>query len=138
MTQQSRLRINAVVNEIERACAFVSINAREAGMDDESIYRCYLSVEEICTNIIEHGYHFEGQGRSIEIVCRRDERWFTIIVIDDAPAFNPLQQEDPDPKAPLMQRPSGGWGIYFVKKFMDRIEYRYCQQRNCLIISKRL
>jgi serine/threonine-protein kinase RsbW len=138
MDHESRLSINAVVEDIENACAFVSSKAREAGMDDEAVYRCYLSVEEVCTNIIEHGYHYAGGGSQIELLCRYSKLWFTIVIIDDAPLFNPLSRIDPDPSAPLMQRPSGGWGIYFVKKFMDQVEYCHCNNRNHLIIRKRL
>jgi serine/threonine-protein kinase RsbW len=138
MTQASQLTINATMDEIEHACVFVSVQAREAGMDEESVYRCYLSVEEACTNIIEHGYHCEGHEKQIEVRCRHTRHWFTIIIMDDARPFNPLSRADPDPSAPLMQRSGGGWGIYFVKKFMDRVEYCYRDNRNHLIISKRL
>lgn len=138
MMPESRISINAVIQEIERACLFVSEVARGAGMDDEAVYRCYLAVEEVCTNIIEHGYRYKGDGHQIEVVCRRSQHWFTIIIMDDAQPFNPLTLADPDPSAPLSERPFGGWGIYFVKKYMDRVDYCYRQKRNHLIISKRL
>lgn len=48
---------------------------------------------------------------------------FIITIIDDSPAFDPLGVPDPDVKAPLAQREPGGWGIFFIKKLMDRVDY---------------
>ena len=137
MVQEHRLKIPAVIEKIEEACEFVSNIARSAGMDADAVYRCYLSVEEICTNVIEHGYGFDGSNKVIDVVCRQHPDRLTITIIDDATPFNPLQRSDPDPTAPLADRESGGWGIYFVKKYMDRVIYRYEQNRNHLMMEKR-
>ncbi|HEX2619447.1 MAG TPA: ATP-binding protein, partial [Phototrophicaceae bacterium] len=88
-TSEHRLQFPAQFEQIEAACEFVTQQAASMGMDDDSVYHCRLSVEEICTNIIEHGYEGRTDG-SIEIVCQISPDSFTIIIIDDAPAFNPL------------------------------------------------
>jgi len=136
MAQEHRLRIPAVLEEIETACEFVSDIAHAAGMGAEAIHQCYLSVEEICTNIIEHGYHFDGSQQVIDVVCERFPNRLIITIIDDAAPFNPLQYPSPDPAAPLAERVGGGWGIYFVKRYMNRVDYRYAQNRNHFTLEK--
>jgi serine/threonine-protein kinase RsbW len=135
--QERRLKIPAVLERVEEACEFAAAAARDAGLSEDAVYHCHLSVEEVCTNIVEHGYHFQGQEQKIEVVCRTQPGRFTIVVIDDSKPFNPLSLPDPDPTAPLAEREGGGWGIFFVKKYMDSIAYQYEQNQNQLIMEKR-
>ncbi len=135
--KEHRLTVPAKVEKIEIACEFVSGVARAMGMNDESIYHCYLSVEEICTNIIEHGYGYsDAPHAKIEVLCEEQQDRLTIIIMDDADQFNPLLLRDPDPTASLMERKEGGWGVYFVKKFMDRVDYRFAANRNQFVMEK--
>ncbi len=128
--------IAARIPEIETACNFVAEEAGVAGMGDEAVYHCRISTEEIITNVIEHGY--AGTPGTIDVVCRHETHAFYVTVIDDAPAFDPLSLPDPDPLTPLWERQGGGWGFYFVKKFMDSVRYARSNNRNTLTLEKRL
>jgi len=136
--EERRLQIPATMDQVAIACDFVAEVARDAGLDDDGVYHCRLSVEEICTNIIEHGYGSNASGEVIDIVCRYSPQRFVIRVFDDAPRFNPLELSSPDPTTPLWERQSGGWGVYFVRKFMNNVEYRYEGQRNQLVMQKHI
>jgi len=135
--EEKHKRIRAELEHIETACEFVAEVARQAGMSDDAVYHCYLSVEEICTNIIEHGYEYSKSGEVIDIVCRIHPGLLQVIIIDDAAQFNPLGLGDPDPSAPLLEREGGGWGVFFVKKYMDSLGYRFHKGRNHFIMEKR-
>lgn len=136
-TIERRQTFPARLEQIEAACDFVTEHAESLSMDDEAVYHCRLCVEEICTNIIEHGYagHYEGV---IEIVCRITPGYFSITVVDDGPAFDPLTLPDPDPATSLWERQGGGWGVYFVKKFMDRVTYARKSERNHFMMEKKV
>lgn len=136
MKQETRIRIPGLLEHVAAACEFVSHAAQQAGLDEHAMYHCQLAVDEACTNIIEHGYGFKGADKSIDIICQFDIRAFTIIIIDDGPAFNPLLRPSPNPTTPLHERTTGGWGIYFIKQFMDEVQYRW-RGRNELIMVKR-
>lgn len=136
-TTEHRQVFPAKIDQIEQACDFVAQYAGSLGIDDEAVYHCRLCVEEICTNIIEHGYAQQHEG-VIEIVCKMASSYFSITIIDDAPAFNPLTLPDPDPTMPLWERQGGGWGVYFVKKFMDRVTYLHHLDRNTFTMEKKL
>jgi serine/threonine-protein kinase RsbW len=133
-----KLRVPGVIDQVRVACDFVTQIAHDAGMDDNFIFQCELSVDEVCTNIIEHGYHHNGAEKSIEVIVENFPEFWRITIMDEAPRFNPLEQEDPDPGKTLWERENGGWGIYFVKQYMHTMSYRFENGRNCLILEKRL
>jgi anti-sigma regulatory factor (Ser/Thr protein kinase) len=135
---ESRIRIAGVLEQIPGACDFVADAARAAGLDERAAYHCQLAVDEACTNIVEHGYGAENAGKFIDIICRVDSRYFTITIIDESPAFNPLVKDDPDPTAVLEDRGTGGWGIYFIKKLMDEVSYLHEAHHNRLVMMKKL
>lgn len=105
-------------------------------MSDQAIHHCALAIDETCTNIIEHGYQFDGANKIIEIICQSSSSGLVIHIRDEGPAFNPLVRPDPDPTADLEERSDGGWGIYFTKKVMDEVQYFRDGNYNQLSISK--
>jgi len=137
MTER-QLRITGVLEEVATACAFVAEQAQEAGLDATACHHCYLAVDEACTNIVEHGYGQACPEGYIDVTCTLADDHFTITIVDDSPAFDPLGVPDPDIKASLAQREPGGWGIYFIKKLMDRVYYSHDGTRNRLVMIKRV
>ncbi len=136
MTQESRITIESALEQVAQAVDFVTQMAMEAGLNEQAIYHCQLAIDEACTNIVQHGYQFNGLYGVLDIICRIEASRFTIMVMDDSPAYNPLTRPDPDPTAGLEERSSGGWGIYFIKKVMDQVSYYY-EGRNRLVMVKR-
>jgi serine/threonine-protein kinase RsbW len=136
--KERQLRIAGVLENVSVACDFVVEAAREAGLDERAVHHCYLAVDEACTNIIEHGYGRQCGDCVIEISCQRDDDALTITILDDSPAFDPLDRPDPDPQTPMNQRGVGGWGIFFIKKLMDQVTYSYADSRNRLVMIKKI
>lgn len=135
--QERQMTIPAVLNELAALCDFVVDAAQTAGLSEDAVYHCHLSVEEVCTNVIEHGYNFEGEDGQISVLCRAVPSQFVITVIDTAPPFNPLELPDPDPSTPLWEREGGGWGIYFVRQYMDEVSYQYKDSKNHFTMVKK-
>lgn len=133
---ENHLQIMAALDQVTVACDFVAGEAMHAGLDEHAVYHCQLAVDEACTNIIEHGYRLRRDSPVIDIFCRTDPYRFTITIMDDGDVFNPLAQPDPDSTASLEQRGSGGWGIHFIKRFMDEVAYSRENQHNCLSLTK--
>ena len=136
--QEHRVKLPGSINQVREACEFVAKIGREVGLNDDGVYQIQLSVEEIFTNIVEHGYKHNGANKSIELVCIIRGNLLEISIIDEAPPFNPLELSDPDPEN-IWERETGGWGVYFVRRFMDDIRYQLDpDNRNHLILEKRL
>jgi anti-anti-sigma factor len=134
---EKTLRISAQIKNIATACDFVVAAAEKAGLDERNAHHCQLAVDEICTNIIEHGYGLADSERFIDVICQQFEDRFVVQILDDSFPFDPLDHTDPDPKMALEDRRIGGWGVYFIKKMMDEVKYDYSQGRNRLTMVKR-
>ena len=138
MVEERRLRIPGLIEKVRVACDFVVEAAQRAGLDERAVYHCQLAVDEACTNIVEHGYGRNNPNTVIDIICRSEDNRFTITVLDDSTLFDPFARPDPDPTTILDDRAQGGWGIYFIKKVMDEVDYQRQGERNRLTMVKNL
>ena len=107
------------------------------GLPTNVINSINLALEEIVTNVIEHGYDNQGE-HSITIRCSVQDRQVISEVEDDAQPFNPLQAVAPDLSQPLENRPIGGLGIYLVRQIMDAVDYTYQDGKNWVRLKKRI
>lgn len=136
---QNSLRIPASIEHMRAAVLFVSEAAEELGMHAEGIHHCQIAVEEVVTNIIQHGYTTPiDSDNVIDIEVRHTHADFVITIFDDAPPYDPTKRRDPNPAALLEDRKNGGWGVYFVKQYMDSVTYQRVNNRNRLMLTKRL
>lgn len=136
--QERRMSVAGVIDNVRTACDFVVKFVNDANLGEDIAFQAEISVEEICTNIIEHGFNHDGADKKIEISCHFQSQHLKIIISDEAPAFNPLELNDPDPDTPLWDREGGGWGVYFVKQYMTSVRYKFDDGRNHLILEKNL
>jgi anti-sigma regulatory factor (Ser/Thr protein kinase) len=137
-TQQNQIRISAIAEEIARAGEFVAEVGLRIGLTERARHHCRLAVDEACTNIIEHGYGGDDPNQFIDVRCVAERNALRILVVDDGPAFNPLNQPMPDPLELLEERGTGGWGVFFIKRLMDGVAYEFHDGRNHLIMIKSL
>jgi serine/threonine-protein kinase RsbW len=101
---------------------FIHEVAQKAEMSDFAIYTMEMAVDEACSNIIEHAYQGEDKG-DITCTCEVDEKGLTIILLDHGQPFNPDLVTPPDLNANLEERESHGLGLFFIQKWMDRVEF---------------
>lgn len=133
-----KLHLPGELQQVRRACDFVVRMAKEAGLDEDGVFQAQLSVEEIFTNIIEHGYKYAGSAKSVDIVIEQHEDRLLITISDEAPPFDPLSLPTPDIEQLMYERDGGGWGVHFVRQVMDDVRYHYAQNRNHLTLEKNL
>ena len=136
--EQRRMSVTGVLENVRSVCDFVVDFVSDVDLGDDIAFQFQLSVEEICTNIVEHGYQHNGADKKIDVVCTYDKSRLQIRIIDEAPLFNPLEIEDPDPNTPLWERKGGGWGVYFVKQYMTSVTYELINGQNSLVLIKKV
>ena len=83
--------------------------AQKAGIPKTQETRLTLGVEEMLGNIVDYAY--EGHG-PIWIRAGLEGDFFRLDFADHGHPFNEEMEE-------------GGFGIYFVRKYFDRMEYDY-------------
>ena len=128
---------SAKFDQLDAIREFAAQAARDAGMDDSAIYAVELSMDEACTNVIEHAY--EGMdGGEIECTCDTDDKNLTIIIHDHGKSFDPASIALPDLDADLESRPVGGLGVFLMKKLMDEVRFEPLGEAgNVLTMKKR-
>ena len=116
---------------------FVAKAAQEAGLDSKGVYAVKLAVDEACTNIIEHAYGGEGEGK-IECSCVIGDDVLTIKLRDWGGAFNPGCVPEPDFNVPLKDLATRGAGLFFMRKLMDEVRYKFnAKKGNLLVLVKK-
>ena len=137
MSEERRLIVSAVLEEVPRACMFVVEAAEAAGLDERAVYHCQMAVDEWCTNIVEHGFQNSGAHRRIEVDCLAEADQLLIVISDDSPKFDPTELVEPKTDQPVDEREPGGLGWFLIKRIMDDVQYDYVNGRNRLRMVKR-
>ena len=137
MSNESVLKVEAVLQNVPRAIDFVTPLALKAGFGDQELYEIQVAVDEACANIVHHAYGGMEHG-DMELTCWQDERMFIIHVRDWGVSFAPEEIDDPDVHAPLEERALGGLGMFLIKQFMDEVHFAFDpEQGNELTMAKR-
>ena len=119
--------------------AFVQRACERAALDADVAFDVRLALEEVVTNVIEHGYAEAEVAGPIAVRFRRDPRQVIVTVEDLAPPFDPATIQPADPAAPLEARRIGGLGWHFVTRVMDEVRHEHRHPRgNRLTLVKRL
>jgi len=111
---------------------------KEWNISDDVAFSMNLALEEIVTNIINHGYKGK-EDYDITIRFSLEAHNLRVQIKDGAPEFNPLNVAEPtDLDKPLEERSIGGLGIHLVKKFTDNFSYRRNNSKNIITLLKSL
>jgi len=108
------------------------------GLSRGETWPFHVALDEALSNIVHHGLLGREGPAEIEIEIRILGREIEIVIVDDAPPFNPLEVAEPDTARSLEERSVGGLGIALVRKLMDVVEYERRAGRNRLRLRRRL
>ncbi|MDD5272819.1 MAG: ATP-binding protein [Methylovulum sp.] len=130
-------RFPNTVESLETLAEAVEMFGDKMGWTNATVMQINLVLEELLVNAIDHGYP-DGRDGEIAVQISCDGDTITIIISDDADPFNPFLMAAPDLSLAVANRPIGGLGIHLVRSYMDGCAYCYSQQRNQVILTKRL
>lgn len=117
---------------------FVDAFCRQADISDNDAFDLRLAIEEVCTNVMMHGYTQQRPG-PLEVSLCADSDSVVIAVMDRAEPFDPEHAPRPDLEASPEQRQVGGLGWHLVRRVVDQIIYRYdVTYGNTVTLVKRL
>ncbi|NTV74168.1 MAG: ATP-binding protein [Holophaga sp.] len=106
-----------------RILAFIGFACDRAGLAAAVGHDLRLAVEEVCTNIIRHGYA-PGAPGPIRIAFREGRGTYEVVVEDRAPAFDPATAPAPDLTSGWGERRPGGHGWSLVRAMVDQVLYQ--------------
>jgi serine/threonine-protein kinase RsbW len=130
------LRLGPDGNVADAVATYVAELATEAGLPAGKAYWLRLAVEEIATNIVQHGYRGHGPVRLTSEIWPDQVR---LHIEDRAPEFDP-RSHDPAPQLETTpaEREAGGFGLLLALRKLDAFCYEQAdgQNRNTLIMFR--
>lgn len=116
---------------------FIVETCQEANLSAKVSYDIRLAVEEVCTNIIEHGYEGMNPG-TISISFQYGTRQVVIRITDYGHPFEPSEPPEPKPQSMLEESSTGGLGLHFIYRSVDSVNYEVTESGNTLTLVKKL
>ncbi len=124
------IRLSRVRDFAEEVEAF----GEAAGLPDTKIYIVNLTLDELIANVVMYG--FEGvKDPKIDVELVLSGNRLVLTLEDNGRPFDPTQDVAADITSPLMDRPVGGLGRYFVKRLADRFSYELVNGRNRVTVE---
>lgn len=105
----------ALVDFVREAC-------ERSGADASSCFSLRLAVEEVCENLMRHGYRGREPG-PIEVSVHGAPGRVVVTITDFAPPFHPDDAPSPDLDVDWEDRRIGGLGWHLVKSVVDEVRY---------------
>ena len=115
---------------IKRMCA-------EFNISQHTCFALQLACEEAAMNVIQHGYAGMNPG-SLMLELRPSPNQIVMVISDFGHPFEPSEPTAPDVNALLEDKPTTGFGLYFIYQTMDHVDYYSDEQGNHLVLTKHL
>ena len=106
-------------------------------IDAQTTYDLQLAMDEACTNIVEHGYKGMNPG-SLMFELDIDASQVVMRITDFGRPFEPYEPAMPSAQTVLESNKLGGFGLIFIYKVMDGVDYKTTEEGNTLILTKKL
>ncbi len=117
---QVRISIGSRFEHIDLIQVVVDDALERLGLDDDSRHWVGIAIREAVANAIKHGNR-QDPDKEVEVELAIVGDQAIIRVVDQGEGFD-LQEVD-DPLAPENLLKPNGRGIFYMKNFMDEIEY---------------
>lgn len=92
----------------------------QLGFNDDTRYWIWLATQEALNNAIKHGNKMDGR-KNVHFRLLVEHQEFRIMIKDEGEGFD--LSKVPDPTNPENLLKTSGRGIFYMKSFMDRVEY---------------
>lgn len=130
------LTVEAAVENIEVVTDFVNEELEKLNCPRKAQTQIDIAIDELFGNIARYAYTPDIGKATVRFAVEEHPLEVTITFIDNGVPFNPLENPNPDVHLSAEERPTGGLGIFLVKKSMNLVEYTYQNGQNILKIKK--
>ena len=136
--RRASLTVDARPEDLPQVRTFIEGELRATRLTERARREVRLGVDEACANIIEHAYGPDRPGQVTLTCCVASQGDLVITIHDHGRPFDPTDVPDPPIGAELEDLPEGGLGLYFMRKLMDQVTFRFDkEQGNVLTMVKR-
>lgn len=115
------LSLPSHIEAIQEAAATVAKILQEAGIAEHITYGVEVALREAVANAVIHGNRVDA-SKVVRVTVKAAPQELEIMVHDEGAGFDPATV--PDPTATKHRLKSSGRGIFLMRDFMDRVEWR--------------
>ena len=119
---QVHLSIKSSFTNVELVQAVVEEALRQLDLEEDDAHWVGIAVREAVANAVKHGNR-QDPDKQVELDFGVEDDSLVIRVLDEGTGFDPAQVDDP--LAPENMLKSSGRGIFYMKEFMDHIDYSF-------------
>lgn len=116
----TELELPSRIEAIAEAAATAGEVASRLGLSEEAAFGVDIAVREAVTNAVLHGNQ-QDQTKTVQVTFAGSSQDLLITVRDQGAGFDP--ESVPDPTDPQNVLKTSGRGIFFMRTFMDKVEW---------------
>ena len=118
--ETTELSLPSRIDTVATAAAAVAEFVNRSGISEEAAFGIDMAVREAVTNAVLHGNR-QDESKTVDVTLKSSPDAVEISVHDQGAGFNP--EEVPDPTAAENILKSSGRGIFFMRTFMDEVDW---------------
>lgn len=134
-SERVEITISSRFENIELVQVIAEHLCESVGMDDDGSHWIGMAVREGVANAIKHGNRLDSRKR-VFATFQLDLDALEIRIEDEGAGFDPAAVSDPLNPQNLMK--TSGRGIFYMRTFMDIVEYRFEGTGTMLRMRKQL
>ena len=137
---ERELNICNELSESEKLVPFIESIGEELQLPTSLVMSLNLALEEALVNVIQYAYP-DGVKGNVVLRAHWDKQSqdaVTFVLEDKGKAFDPTQVREADVTLGVEERPIGGLGIFLIRKLMDEVSYQRKDDKNLLVMVKRI
>ena len=118
--ETTELSLPSRIDTVATAAAAVAEFLNRSGISEEAAFGIDLAMREAVTNAVLHGNR-QDESKTVDVTLKSSPDAVEISVHDQGAGFNP--DDVPDPTAAENILKSSGRGIFFMRTFMDEVDW---------------
>ena len=118
--ETTELSLSSRIDTVATAAAAVAEFLSRSGISDDAAFGIDMAVREAVTNAVIHGNR-EAENKTVDMTLKSSSEAVEISVHDQGAGFNP--EDVPDPTAAENILKASGRGIFFMRTFMDEVDW---------------
>lgn len=118
--ETTELSLPSRIDTIATAAAAVAEFVNRLGISDDAAFGIDMAIREAVTNAVLHGNR-QDEDKTVDITLKSSPDGVEISVHDQGPGFHPEQVPDPTAQENILK--TSGRGIFFMRSFMDEVDW---------------
>ena len=135
--QQISFSLHNSLAELDRLHEKLETIGEQWSLPGKTILQINLALDELFTNVVSYGLEGEA-NQEINFIVSHQKDEICIVVSDGGKQFDPTQAPDPDLELPLDDQPIGGLGIFLMRQYTDKINYKREKGKNIVTLTKKI